>query len=192
MTFIPGTALANATREALQIFARHKPTVFKLATENSDAASAFVADYARGLLGVTLEAIPESAQRWVSTKTEIPSPASFGIFARGIDAAEYRSTAPVSQSLAAQKERWPGARAFRFQRHAPKDASGQWDENHAIAFSVPGLGCVGISESEMDSLHARTTKWGWVEDRDLPSWALDMMGRKRPTAAEPTEVGTLL
>ena len=189
MTFVAGPALAKATRSALQIFARHKPTIFKLANDESDAGRAFVSDYARGLVGVTLEAITEAAQRWVAHKTDIPSPASFGMFARGIDAAEFRATAPPGQSIAAKRERWPGSRAFWFPRDAPKDSAGQWDDHHAIAFSVPGVGSSGISEQEMDRLHSGDVKWGWIDDVDLPAWALDMMGRPRPAAraAQPME-----
>jgi hypothetical protein len=190
VTFIPGKALATATREALKVFARHKPAIFKLASEDSEAADAYIADYARALLGVTLEAIPEAAQRWVANKTEIASPASFGLFARGIDAEEFRAKAP-SHSLASKKERWPGARAFWFDREGPKDAAGQWDAHHAIAFAVPGVGSIGISDREMERLYDRTAKWGWVEDRDLPAWARDMLGRGAITA-EAAPMETLL
>lgn len=187
MTFIPGIALSKATRSALQIFARHKPTIFKIANEASQASDDFVADYARALIGVTLDAIPEAAQRWVSSKTEIASPASFGLYARGIDASEFRATVAPEQSISAQrnrKERWPGARAFWFERQREPGTAGQWDEHHAIAYSVPSLGCVGISNFEMDRMHAREIKWGWIDDADLPHWALDMMGRSRPAAVQ--------
>lgn len=187
MTFIPGIALSKATRSALQIFARHKPAIFKIANEASQASDDFVADYARALIGVTLDAIPEAAQRWVSTKIEIASPASFGLYARGIDAAEFRATAPPEQSLAAQagkKERWPGARAFWFERHGEPRTAGQWDEHHAIAFSVPNLGCIGISKIEVDRMYAREIQWGWINDIELPEWALDLMGRSRPAAVQ--------
>jgi hypothetical protein len=194
MTFTPTAALFKSTRNALLVFARHKPMVFKLAHDASEAGDAFVNDYARGLLGVTLEAIPEAAQRWVATKTEIPSPASFGMFARALDVEEFRSTASPGNSIAARRERWPNARAFWFDREGdPRSRSvGQWDATHAIAFSVPGTGVVGISDHEMDQLHARTKQWGWIEDRDLPAWALDLMGRPRPGVAEAQPLDSLL
>lgn len=96
MTFKPSPQLARAVRSALQVFARHRPTIFRLANEESDAGSDFVADYARALLGVSLEAIPDAAQRWVAQRSEIPGAASFGAFARAIDKAEYR--APQEES----------------------------------------------------------------------------------------------
>lgn len=107
MTFSASPQLAGAVRRALHVFARHKPHLFKLAHENSADASLFVDEWARALIGVTLEAIPDAAQRWVATRTEIPSVAAFGQFARDIDYAEYRPPVIERHSNDGDRGRWP-------------------------------------------------------------------------------------
>ncbi len=107
MTFAASPQLDRAVRKALHVFARHKPHLFKLAHENSDAATEFVSDWARAMLGVTLDAIPDAAQRWIATKTEIPSPAAFGYFAREIDRNEYRTVPAVDLKLHRDPNAWP-------------------------------------------------------------------------------------
>ncbi len=92
MTFTPSPSLAHATCQVLAEFARHRPRVgaFRLFLENGDDAQHIVATWARAILGISLEALPEAAQRWTAQRDAIPTPAAFAAFARQIDNAEFR------------------------------------------------------------------------------------------------------
>jgi len=83
----PSPALARAVQSALLTFKRHHPRIFALVGDDSEAGQAFLADYARAFLGrsVSLEIIPDAAQRWVAAKDEAPRPASFVMWCRQID-----------------------------------------------------------------------------------------------------------
>lgn len=81
-TWSPSPQLANATSAALASFARHWPRAMALAVDPTEDGRAYVADYARALLGCDLAAIPEAAQRWLSTNQKPPRPNEFAALAR--------------------------------------------------------------------------------------------------------------
>ena len=80
----PSPLLATATSKALTAFARHWPRAMALALDASEAGRAYVADYARALMGCDLAAIPEAAQRWLSENDKPPRPAEFAFLARAV------------------------------------------------------------------------------------------------------------
>jgi len=83
-TWTPTPQLATAVSLALLSFARHWPRAMALALDPSEAGRAYVADYARALLGCDLEAIPEAAQRWLSDNQKPPRPNEFAVLARAV------------------------------------------------------------------------------------------------------------
>ncbi len=56
-----------------------------------DDGEKLVNTWARAFLGISLEALPEAAERWVAERDAIPTPAAFAAYARAIDNAEYRT-----------------------------------------------------------------------------------------------------
>jgi len=80
----PSPALANAVSTTLQQLARHWPRTFTLAKDTSDAGTQFVNDYAFPLSGVDINAILQTARRWISENSKPPSAAELANLARKI------------------------------------------------------------------------------------------------------------
>lgn len=105
----PSPALVKATAQALEIFAEHWPRSVAISgTMKRDSVSrdGLILSWARALSGVTLDAIPHAAERWLADphhamtngRTVIPSMAAFVKYARQIDRESFRvgrSTAPL-------------------------------------------------------------------------------------------------
>lgn len=104
----PSPPLARAVSAALLTFKRHHPRFFALVGDSTEAGQAFLFDYCRAFLGggVSLEVIPDAAQRWVASKDDAPRAAAFAQWCRAIDreinpqiTASYTPTpAPISAS----------------------------------------------------------------------------------------------
>ncbi|WP_291165287.1 hypothetical protein [Gemmatimonas sp. UBA7669] len=76
--------LLVVTRRALETLARHWPKAMAAATGRSEAADAFVRDYALACQGADLDAIEPAAQQWVATGKYYPKPAELGTLARNL------------------------------------------------------------------------------------------------------------
>lgn len=76
--------LLQATRRALETLARHWPKAMAAAVGRSEAADAFVRDYALACQGADLDAVGAAAQQWVATGKYYPKPAELGTLARNL------------------------------------------------------------------------------------------------------------
>lgn len=105
--------LAQATAKALQIFADHWPRAVKITQvmqRDSESRDRLILQWARALMGVTLDAIPDAAQRWIADpqhamtngRTVIPTLAHFVRYAKDVDRQYYRighRTTPMPNGL---------------------------------------------------------------------------------------------
>ncbi len=104
--------LYNATKEALNKFRQFLPAgAIPDEPADSEAARAFVNEWAQGLTGVKLEAILDAVSRWLRDpelvdrygRTRIPSIASFAMYARRVDVEHHTPqivTSPAKPTLA--------------------------------------------------------------------------------------------
>lgn len=179
----PSAPLTSATVAALTALARQWPRAMALALDTSTAGRDYLADFAFAMKGADLRAIPLAARAWIADNSMPPKPNDLGKLAREMTK-QYFPTTHVDATTTAptgRRQKWPGCKCFWFERKGEAGTFRQWDEDHAIAHQVPGVGCMGISEVEMDRMYAGEMKWGFIDDIDLPDWALDMMQRQRPT-----------
>ena len=135
MTFTPSPQLAHATCQVLEYFALHRPRVgaFRVFRENGPDAQRLVAVWARAVLGISLEALPEAAERWIAERTEIPMPATFAKYARQIDNAEFRNRdrldlAPQAVAVRAATNRDTLGRLARDAGLTSRETMNLWDD----------------------------------------------------------------
>lgn len=105
--------LVKATTEALAVFAEHWPRAVRIAGamyRNNESRDALILQWARSLTGITFDAIPEAARRWLADpnhamangRTVIPTIPNFARYARQIDRQYFRvghSTAPLPNGM---------------------------------------------------------------------------------------------
>jgi hypothetical protein len=78
-------ALMDVTRDALRICLRHYPrSPLTAVNETSQDATAFVEDYARGLVWADFEKIIEAARQWVAKEKYYPKPGELGALANSL------------------------------------------------------------------------------------------------------------
>ena len=126
----PSPAMAKAITEALQVFTAQWPRVQSLSGwyHSAEKREDLIVTWARACVGITVDAIPDAARRWLadpqhiisSSRLQIPNPATFAKYARGVDRQYYRATVPVGPKPAGL----PG-RAHDFGRRAYQEL-GSW------------------------------------------------------------------
>lgn len=78
-------ALMDVTRDALRICLRHFPrSPLTAVNETSADATAFVEDYARGLVWADFDKITEAARQWVAKEKYYPKPGELGALAMSL------------------------------------------------------------------------------------------------------------
>lgn len=78
-------ALMDVTRDALRICLRHFPrSPLTAVNETSQDATAFVEDYARGLVWADFGKITEAARQWVAKEKYYPKPGELGALANSL------------------------------------------------------------------------------------------------------------
>lgn len=97
-----------------------------------------------------------------------PKPWELAKRARAID----RATRP--DRPAAPADTWDlfaKAKPFRYAKPGADTGYGRLDGDNAIAFVLRSGGSLGISEFEMDRIHARELDWSWMAPEDVPMTA---------------------
>lgn len=85
-TWIPGPAVVDATREALELLRRHYPRAFAALGSDTPDGRALLSDYASEMRDVAADAIPQAARQWISQgqKPRPPMPGALAESARVI------------------------------------------------------------------------------------------------------------
>lgn len=106
MTSVIETALFGVTAKALEKLSGHlPPAVFpRLQVDGADRDD-FIRDWAKGLIGITLDAILEAARRYVVDEAnldhvgrlKVPNAASFARYARQVDFDHFRPPLVMTQ-----------------------------------------------------------------------------------------------